>query len=198
MTAPSRLMTLVSLACALPNLSMTHNDLSDIYGILDNEDYLMMENQGHPALGSVTGDSPSWESYNRWLCFPAEAMTLDCRDHESDQSWNLIAPEEREGMGFYAVMDVSHEGLYYRLESPGWLSHEKCHQQIDEIQELLDGQNGICIFAADIPSEEELSGNDESNSSAWVFYGIKTLAGKSMAPIYETDDETVSDNVNGD
>ena len=79
---------------------------------------------------------------------------------------------------FYAIMDVSHEGLHYRFESPGWLSHEKCHQQIDEIQELLDGQNGICIFAADIPSEEGMSGTEESNSSAWVFYGIKTLAGR--------------------
>ncbi|MGK5084132.1 hypothetical protein WDW37_12620 [Bdellovibrionota bacterium FG-1] len=186
-------LTLVSIACSLLHLSMTENDLNDVYGILDNEDYLMMERQEHPALHSVDRDSPSWKSYNRWLCFPAAELTLDCRDHESDQSWNSIAPEGRDGKGYFAVMDVNHEDRHYRFESPGWLLPERCREQVDAIQKLLDGQNGVCVFAADIPSEEELNGTDDSNFSAWTFYGIKTQSGRTMAPIYEPSGETEPD-----
>jgi hypothetical protein len=182
------------IACSMLHLSMAQSNLNDRYGILDNEDYLLMERQERPSLHSVAGDSPSWESYNRWLCFPTAELSLDCRDHKSDQSWASIAPEKRDGKGFFAVMDVDHEDRHYRFESPGWLLPERCRQQIDAIQKLLEGHNGFCVFAAEIPSDADQSGTDDGGFSEWAFYGFKTLAGRLMAPVYEQGNEPDSDN----
>ncbi|MGK5088384.1 hypothetical protein WDW86_12565 [Bdellovibrionota bacterium FG-2] len=188
------LLTMVLIVCSMLNLSMAESDLNDGYGILDNEDYLMMERQERPALHSVAGDSPSWESYNRWLCFTAAELTLDCRDHESDQCWDLIAPEERDGKGYFAVMEVNHEDRHFRFESPSWLLLERCREQTDAIQKLLVGQNGFCVFAADIPSDDDLNGTDDGDFSVWAFYGFKTQAGRSMVAIYDPSGEPDSEN----
>ncbi len=164
--------------CALTHVSMLEIHLNDIYGILDREDYLLMEQQKQPALHSAAGENLAWESFNSWSCFPTTELEIDCRDQESDQSWHSISSEERNGKGYYAVIDVKHEGHQYRFQSPGWILEENCLQQIESTMRLLDGQIGFCIFAAKIPSDEELNGTNDESASLWATYGIKSLAGR--------------------
>src|SRR3990167_676441 len=112
-----KFLSLSLIACSVVHLSMTDPPLNDVYGILNEEDYAVAEAQDHPALQSVPGELPHWESYNQWICLPATSVKIDCRDEKTDQSWGSIDPEERDGKGYYAVIDGEYGGRYYRFES---------------------------------------------------------------------------------
>lgn len=178
--------SLTLILLSLVHLSLTGSDLSDVYGILTNDDHAIAEQQDRPAVHSASEDLPAWESYNRWLCFPASSLSyLDCRDKDADQSWNSLDPYDREGTGYYALMEVIHVENHYRFKSPGWISSEKCLREIEEAKALLEGQAGFCILAAELPTEKKLLDKTDAEFSVWVAYGIKTSAGRSIAPIYE-------------
>lgn len=179
---------------SLSHLSMVENPLNDFYGILDHKDYSLEQQQVLPALHSIKGEVPSWESYNSWICFPASSVgKVECRDHNSDKSWDLIDSNERDDIGFYTVMDLSYEGQGYRLESPDWLDSERCLQKVNEIESLIRGQIGFCAFAARLPSEDWFGAKNEDEYYTWVVYGIKTPAGSVMAPIYDLESDEDED-----
>jgi hypothetical protein len=176
---------LALILCSVSQLSMTDFSLRDAFGILNSEDYLIAESQIEPSLHSVPGEVPSWETYNRWLCFPMSALNeVECRDHQTDRAWSEFSLEERDGGGFLSVMNVHHEGHHYRFEAPGWKIPGGCIEDIEEMKELLKDQDAFCVFAAEWPSEEALAGEDEE-STLWITYGLKTKVGRLMAPIFD-------------
>jgi len=166
---------------------MTTPPLSDVYGLLEAEDYLIAKNQDGPALHSVPGDDLVWESYNRWLCFPADSVKVDCRDEKSDLSWDAVDPEERDGNGYLQVMEAEHEGQVYRFESPGSISPDRCQNELARTRELMNGQAGVCVFASHWQSENEVLSGAQDELSIWTVYGLKTRAGRVMAPIFDSD-----------
>ncbi len=71
---------------------------------------------------------------------------FECRDHQTDQAWSEISPDERDGGGFLSVMNIHHEGRHYRFEAPGWKIPERCLEDIEEMKELLEDQGAFCVF----------------------------------------------------
>jgi hypothetical protein len=142
-----RFLTLAAIVCSLGQLSMTNDRPTEADGTLNEEDRAIAEGQDRPILHSVAGDSVKWESYGQWLCFPmADLEDVDCRDEKSDQAWDAIDAEEREGKGYFAVMNIDHEGRRFRFEPPGWTSDEACLQKIDETKRLFEGMNSYPLI----------------------------------------------------
>jgi len=178
---------LILMTCSAMQLSMTNHGTPDVFGILDAGDYSIEDKHVEPALHSVPGDQLAWASYNRWLCFPAVSMKTDCRDENSDLSWDTVNPEERDEHGYFHVMEVEHDDHIYRFESPGWVSLEECKHELARTHELMESQEGVCVFASHWKSEDEASTHVQDELSHWVVYGLKTHSGRILAPIYDPD-----------
>lgn len=178
------------IACSSIQLSMTWPTLPDYFGILEPQDYELERERLRPALNSVPGDELQWESFNEWLCFPQKTIEFSCITEDS-RKWEDIAPEERDGEGYYPTMNLEHDDNYYTIEFPGRVDSERCFEEIEKWKSLIKDQPGFCVFAAKLPSEDELLGRGEHEEhSVWIMYGIKTMAGEDIAPIYrDSEDE---------
>lgn len=142
---------------SLFNLSMYSDE---IYGILSDEDYsvLIGSNSLGPALRSVPGTSPYWESYNEWFCFSAERVDLRLSKHELDPP--VLVP----------TMGVWFEDHLYEFEVSSNLIVNNGSDILRHWQSLLEGEAGICVMAAFLQSLD-------SESSLWILQAVKTQKG---------------------
>jgi hypothetical protein len=154
------------------------------YRILNQDDYLLVERQNTPALQTAIGDEPHRESFNEWQCFPAAAAEIDCFEEKSRRPVKEIDPEERDGMGYYPTIVAEKDGHTYFFEAPGWVDLDICQAETAKWKTLIDGQPGFCTFAASWPPNAIES---KTQVSEWVIYGLKTPAGRTLAPVYDPD-----------
>lgn len=177
------------------HISMSWIGFDYDYGILSPEDQRLELTQEEPVLESTPGEMPHWQSFNRWLCFPTTTLKVGCFDEKSDARWETSDPEKREDRGFYSVMHLDHAGMLYRFESPEWTIPERCNEEAARIRELIKDQEGICVFAAYLPTIEHPEPSAEDEEQTWVYYGLKTKSGRDMASIYDEDaaDDDIGD-----
>ena len=191
MTRSGRYIVFVSgLVLAALSLSMTWN--RDDYGILNKDDYAIVENQSSPALESATGETPHWESFNEWQCFPAAAAEFNCYDRSSGKAVEEISPGKRDGKGYFPTITVELDGKIDIFEAPGWVDLEECQEKTTTWKNLIDGQAGFCVFASKLPPGDQTI---EAEFNNWVIYGLKTPVGMVLAPIY--DPKAVDDSSSG-
>ena len=142
---------------SLFNLSMSSDK---IYGILTHEDYRTLEEsrKSGPALSSVPGTSPYWESYNEWLCFSADNAGLRLSEHELERPT------------FVPTLSIWLEDHLYEFEVSSSLIDENGASILQQWHTLLEDEPVFCILAAFL---QPLG----SDSSLWILHTLKTQNG---------------------
>jgi len=131
----------------------------DYYDILSEADLAQeeIESTAHPALSAAYDEEPYWQSFNKWMCFPAEAVQTYCAEIDYGQSY----------LPTFRVSDDKHHFYEFDLDPTPNLN---CDETLSQWRELLENQRSFCVYAAylqDLDDEREL----------WVVDTIKSSRG---------------------
>ena len=152
---------------------------------MSSEDLEIEADQDRPALETEIGREPHEESYNRWLCFENAQVKIGCYDENLKEMSKT--DEDTGGYTPRLFVDIGHH--VFEFEEPARYSLDKCVSRTEEWQKIIEGQRSFCTFAANWPSD-----NANADFSYWNIYGLKSLNGEQIAPVYESDDaDTVND-----
>lgn len=162
------------------------------FDILNDRDFALQENQDRPTLQSPIGEEPYRESYNEWQCFPTHSVQIHYynREGKSPEDFN---PDEREEYDYYAAITLWHENRLFVFESPNRESLSECLEQTTAWINLMNNQETVCLFSAKWPETEEERSHFDYDY--WLIYGMKTLLGRVMVPIYEDEKKSDSEEV---
>jgi hypothetical protein len=116
-------------------------------------------------MTSIEGETPYWESYNQWLCFPAESVEVTCEEAEYD------------GVVRIPTLHVVQDGHYYEI---GMEPDPKpdCERVTHQWRELIQGEHTLCAYAA--PLQELTTIPAESGAkdgSLWIINSLKSGKG---------------------
>lgn len=154
----------ILLACS--TLSMTQAFHS---GILNDDDYLLQEQEftAHkPALSApLDGKTPYWESFNKWLCFPADRVEVTCLDAEYD------------GIVQVPALHVVQNEHYYEISMDPEPKPD-CALIARRWRELLDGEREFCAYAAALQEYDAVPPESGAkDGSVWIINRLKSDKG---------------------
>lgn len=130
--------------------------------VLTDEDYRMQWQAfaAHaPGLTALEG-TPYWESYNQWLCFPAETVEVTCLEAEDN------------GVVWIPALHVVRDGHYYEISMDPDPKPD-CERIKSQWQELIQGERELCAYAA--PLQELTSIPAESGAKDGLLWSINCL-----------------------
>ena len=164
MKTPIPLLSTLLLGCL--TLSMAQVSPSKI---LNEEDYRLQWQEfsmHRPALTApLDGSTPYWESFNQWLCFPADKVELTCLE------------DNYNGVVWVPALHVVQNDHYYEfvMNQP---PNPDCELVKRRWHELIDGEQEFCVYAA--ASQEYDTVPPESGAkdgSAWTIDRLKSSKG---------------------
>ncbi len=139
------------------NSSMTSS--FDEYGILDQADITKMSTQERPAVTSVPGEEPYLEFYNQWLCFDAQTIEIQCRDHDLDRSSYEIPENEKDSLRYVINFRIQSEDLLVDMD---YAHHDftfdliDCEHKIEILRKAFALETGVCFYSALWPETPDL------------------------------------------
>lgn len=152
------------------------------YSVLTSEDWVIEEeNSEHAALHTVDYKK---NSFLKWWCFPSKDIEqILCEGDE------LGPVETCDGEctddHYITIAKVYLNGNIQRFEWSVPVFGKECLQRSSEWRALVGDSPSACFFAAPWPP---------ADPQYWDVYGIKTAAGRLMAPRYDPDyDQEVGD-----
>jgi hypothetical protein len=137
-------------------------------GILNQQDISLAQKQG-PALSSPIGETPAWEAYSEWQCFPANAIEV--------RYIKYCKPEGCNSQTDYDVPSINTEygGHFYEFDYDFESELTRRQETIQEWKDLLRNQNNVCLYAAMLPAK--VIDTDDPSQSFWTLYNVKTKIG---------------------
>jgi hypothetical protein len=131
--------------------------------LLSEEDleFQRINNENGVALGSLLQSEHPWGSYNQWQCFSLESVTFDCVIYDVDTLVPSISFESED------------EVLYFDTYVEDRL---QCQETLNHWQELAEGGDEICIFAAHMPDVDWAPDHDKPQS-LWYINRLKGAGG---------------------
>ena len=147
-------------------LSMTQAPYSEI---LTENDYRLQWQEfsmHHPALTApLDGITPYWESFNQWLCFPAEKVEMTCLE------------DDYNGFVWVPALQVVQNDHYYEfvMNQP---PDPDCELVKRRWHDLLDGERGFCVYAA-VPQEGDMAPPESGTKDGydWTIDRLKSSKG---------------------
>lgn len=160
------LITLAAIATGLSSLSMYRNLATDL---LDGHDYEQMRvdvSRGSALSGPLVNGSPTWASYNQWLCFPARDVEIACAEDEYDREIRKVP-----------VLHTT-EGSHYFEFSMDAEPAPDCDKITERWKALLQDEGAFCAYAAPL-QELNISAYDTQAEagSLWIINQLKTSKG---------------------
>lgn len=116
-------------------------------------------------MTALEGETPYWESFNQWLCFPAESVEVTCEEAEYDGNVQIPA------------LHVVQDGHYYEISMDPDPKPD-CERITRQWRELIQGEHELCAYAA--PLQELTSIPAESGAkdgSLWIINCLKSSKG---------------------
>ncbi|MCB0408555.1 MAG: hypothetical protein KDD34_10140 [Bdellovibrionales bacterium] len=152
------------------NLSMIYKEY-DGNIFLTEEDLLIEEKSNYPKSPINVQDSNEHfiPSYNEWMCFSTENMTLTCSEHVFDEIKKV-------------PMIASYKGNEAFEFEPSSADAIPCEKTLETWVQLFEGQNEFCVLAAYL---QELNSEDQRvgyGRTLWILDAIKTAHGYWMNP----------------
>jgi hypothetical protein len=152
------------LACSM--LSMVEAPHSEL---LNDEDYRLQSEAfaAHDSALSapLDGKTPYWESYDQWLCFPADKVEVTCLEAE----YGGIVP--------VPAIHVVQTGHYYEITMDPDPKPD-CELVSRRWRELLDGESEFCAYAAPLQEHDAVPEDSGArDGSIWIVNRLKSSKG---------------------
>lgn len=148
----------------MPLLSMTWSD--PYRSLLIDEDFQLENEQDRPALSSVIGEEPAWESFNEWQCYSANQIMLYCSIN-SFSNWDGTVDEKR--IPSIRISTDSGEILEFDYDANGTFKVD-CELTLQEWTRLLHQSKILCLFGAYLQDIAE-------GETYWILDRLKTSNG---------------------
>jgi hypothetical protein len=165
---------------AAPNLSMTWLDSN--HSLLTEADFQLQESQDRPALSSVIGEEPGWESFNEWQCFPTDRVESYCAIHsfprDDGKTDDKRTPTLRISTDSDEIMDFDYDNF--------GSFDVNCDSALWQWRQMLDGTDTLCLYGAYLQDIADGEGY-------WILERMKTGKGFWPPAKEENDDDLSSD-----
>ena len=156
----------ISLLLASGTLSMTRVPYSEI---LTKEDYQMQLQAfvAHkPEMTAFEGETPYWESFNQWLCFPAKNIEVGCEETDDDGDTTQIP-----------LLRVIQDGHYYEISMDPDPKPD-CERVKRQWRELMQDERELCAYAAPLQELKPVPAESGAkDGSLWIINCLKTGKG---------------------
>jgi hypothetical protein len=161
------LLIATSLLLASNTLSMTQMPRSEI---LTENDYRLQWQEfsmHRPALSApLDGSTPYWESFNQWLCFPADNVDVTCLEEDLHER-SIWTP----------ALTVVQDDHYYEIAMESEPEPD-CALVKSRWHELIDGEEEVCVYAAAEPGTYPIpQDSGVKDGSSWVIDRLKSGKG---------------------
>lgn len=135
---------------------------------LNESDFKLQEKSNYqgPPLRYFDEEGALVPSYNEWLCFSTEGLTLTCSEHEMDE---LIK----------TPMIASYAGTNAFEMEPSPTDGVDCEQTLEIWKNLLDEEENFCVLGSYL---QDLPTGGSEKRSLWVLEALKTERGYWLNP----------------
>ncbi|MCB0392591.1 MAG: hypothetical protein KDD58_14980 [Bdellovibrionales bacterium] len=158
---------LLMLFLGILNLSMSNP--SDRYINYDFENIAKVSNYPNAPVSRWNELGNLVASYNQWMCFPAEGISINCSEHEMGEV--VKTP-------MIAVYDEDH---LLEIET-SVVENVECELVVELWNNLIEGQNEFCVLAAFLQDLIPSSYQGKKKRSLWILDAFYTVNGEWLAP----------------
>tara|TARA_Y100001935_G_scaffold254012_1_gene261769 strand:+ start:277 stop:801 length:525 start_codon:yes stop_codon:yes gene_type:complete len=135
---------------------------------LSEKDFNLQEESNHqsPPVSYFDEEGTLVPSYNEWLCFSIEGLTLTCSEHEMDELIKIPVLVSYAGKNAFEIEPSPTDGV-------------DCGQTLEIWKNLLEGEQGFCVLAAYL---QDLPSGGLKKRSLWILEALKTEQGYWLNP----------------
>jgi len=137
--------------------------------ILEEQDWVLFnQDKEKPALSSIINDPHPWQSHNEWKCFDKRDIDFSCAVDTSNKNEVPIISIINNREAFDYEYDLGSE---YEWD---------CKKVVNHWENLMDGEDGICLYGAQMPDlgdENQVQESNNLSTGLWYINQIKTKKG---------------------